>query len=64
MRLKGKVIVRYQDGELAERYGDTELHTITENNFYLGFRVFNQTSKAWDYYSNQFQYEVSNVVER
>lgn len=59
MKIKGKVTVRFSDGELYNKYPSTELETlIYSNGVYVGFKVFDKDRNSWDYYSNHFQWEV------
>lgn len=59
MKIKGVVIVRYSDGDVYNRYPSAELEDLVYNGqTYIGFRVFNKERNAWDYYSNQYQWEV------
>ena len=59
MKIKGKVTVRYSDADIYRRYSSTELETlIYSNGVYIGFKVFDKDRDSWDYYSNQFQWEV------
>ena len=56
--IKGDVIVRYSDGDIYNRYHSAGLEILFYDHVYTGFRVFNKERNAWDYYSNQYQWEV------
>lgn len=59
MKIKGNVIVRYSDADIYKRYPSTELEPLGYGSpTYIGFKVFNKERNAWDYYSNQYQWEV------